>query len=610
MVEKKPKSLTEGLNSNVKYNGPIPGTLGTVGNGVSMPNGFPKQKTPEEIQEEFEALKKKLDGLKKNILDKYKFTRFLSILPGASLPEVAEDENMPIDLEKSNPKLLFMCIPEEQYKNIPKIKPEIMKMIKETKENIWLMIKTEVDLWNYGLDSKFNLLDSVSASFPLHDNGFLGNLRLANIHKSLVLRKFEKYVATYAIGGSLVRGTATKTSDVDTFVIIDDTDVKRIPRLELLEKLRGIIYDYIKEANALSGVKNVLNVQVYLLTDFWMSVKDAHPVMFTFIRDGVPMYDRGTFIPWKLLLKMGKIKPSPEAVDNFMKSGDQNENLVKRRLMDAMIDIYWGIVTPTQALMMLSGNAPPEPKIIVQEVKKVLVEKEKVMTIKDLKFLEKIVGMYKDYEHGKLKEVSGKEVDELKSGSDSFVKSMKEVRKKLEARMQVHVIENNYDETFDLLKKIFGNKSREKLIVDVEKELVLKGKLQKKMLAVLKDLIKAKTQDKKLSPSEMQKLIGEVSELNRELLDYSQRKELAVLEKGTLLIKNGKVNAEVITSDSGVFVITGGVVQKISGKKLEKSSREELEKALKETKDRLKPKIDSKVFEVLKKEFGEFEVFL
>jgi len=73
-----------------------------------------------------------------------------------------------------------------------------------------------------------------------------------------------------------------KTSDVDVFIVINDTDVKRMPRLELKERLRGIIYQYVAEAASLAGVKNKLEPQIYLLTDFWESVKDAHPVIFTF----------------------------------------------------------------------------------------------------------------------------------------------------------------------------------------------------------------------------------------------------------------------------------------------------------------------------------------
>jgi hypothetical protein len=68
-----------------------------------------------------------------------------------------------------------------------------------------------------------------------------------------------------------------------------------------------------------------------------------------------------------------------------MKYGEQNDGLVKRRLMDAMIDIYWGVITPTQALMMLAGQAPPVPKTIVDDVRKEFVEKEKIMSPADLR---------------------------------------------------------------------------------------------------------------------------------------------------------------------------------------------------------------------------------
>lgn len=610
MDEKKPKSLMEGLNSGAKYTGNVPGVVGVtsmpnISNGVQM-----KQKTQEETLKEFEKLKQKLDGLKKKIIAKYKFTRFLSVLPQQALPVFAEDEGMPVEIEKTNPVLLLMCIPEEQFKNIPKIKPEVLKLVKESKENIWLMIKTEVDIWNYGLDSKFDLLDAVSASFPVHDSGFLGNLRLANIHKSLVLRKFEKYVASYVLHGSLVRGTAEKTSDVDTFVIIDDTDVKRMNRLELLEKLRGIIYDYIREANALSGVKNVLNVQVWLLTDFWDRVKNAEPVAFTVIRDGIPFYDRGTFIPWKLLLKMGKIKPSPEAIDMFMKSGDQNDGLVKRRLMDAMVDIFWGIVTPTQALMMLAGNAPPEPKIIVQEVKKILVDKEKLMSANELKFLDKVVSTYKRYEHGKLKEVSGKEIDELLKESGIYVRKMKELRGKIEERMQEHMIDKTYDEMMDLLNKVLGKVNQGNIVEEIDKQLVRKGKLQKRMIGIVEEIIKVKKnkKTKKLSQSEIQKLSAEASELIQNLMEYSQRKELVASAKGVLQISFEKGKAEVVLTDLSVFVVENGKIRRIASGKLIMSDEKELQKAIEETKDRGKMTLSGHVFEILKKEFGEFSV--
>ena len=595
-MEKKPESLADNLVKQSKY--------------VANPNTGGQQGF------DFNKIKTKLDKFKKEMLKKFPFIISLGILPMNASPLFEEDEGIPKEEAAKKPLHIIMVIPEEQYKNLSKIKPEVIKIAQQSGENLWVHVKTaEVDVWNYGLDSKFEFIDAIAASFPLHDNGFLGSLRVANIHKSLVLNWLNvgrvRYVASYVIAGSLVRGTADKTSDVDTFIVIDDTDVKRLSRVELIEKLRGkIVYDFVKEASALAGVKNILNVQVYLLTDFWQSVKDAHPVMFTFIRDGVPMYDRGTFIPWKRLLQMGKIKPSPEAIDLYMKEGDRTDEIINRRLLDAMIDVYYGVLTPTQAMMMLAGNPPPVPKTVVEEVRKVLVEKEKVMTMKDLKILEKAVGMFKDYEHGKLKNVKGAEIDELLKESREYVKKMKEVRVNLEKKMQEHQAEKIDEAVFNLMKKIFGSRSREGLIEELDKEMVRKGKISERMLSVARDLLKLKqkVKSKKLTQSEMHRYSRDASELIDDLTEYSQRKELVSIEKGIMQIGVGDMRIELVSTDDGVFVVSREWIKKISEKKLIDSDKKEFEEALKKTKDRLKFTMSSEVMDILRKELGNFDI--
>ena len=580
--------------------------------GVAAMPGEVKQKSPQEMMEELEKLKKKLDGLKKDLVKKYKFTRAITIMPAAASGMIVEDEQIPKEIAESKPWYVMMIIPEDQYKNIPKIKAEVVKMAKDCGENVWMLIKTEVDLWYAGMDSKFDVLDSVGASFPLYDNGFLGSLRVANIHKTLVLRKFEKYVASYVVFGSLVRGTADKTSDVDTFVIIDDTDIKQMPRLQLLEKLRGIIYDYIREASALAGVKNILNVQVSLLTDFWQRVKDAEPVAFTMLRDGVPMYDRGTFIPWKLLLQMGKIKPSQEAIDQYMKNGEQTKEMVKRRLMDSLVDVYWGVVTPTQAMMMLSGEAPAVPKELISEVKKVLVQREKVMTAKDLKTLEKLVGLYKGYEHGTVKEISGKEIDELLVLWEAYQKELKKMRAVLEQRMQDKTADEVYDQVFGLLENVLGVKGQSSLVKAFGEQMVKVGKVQPRFGRILEELVKMKGKMKrgKVSARESDKVKKDASELLNALTEYAQRKEL--LEKrGVFAVRydGGKKVAEVVAAGSDVFVVVEGAVKAVKNGKLVASSEEVVRKAL-EKKGGGEVKIGAEVFGLLEKELGSFEVSL
>ena len=580
--------------------------------GVAAMPGEVKQKSPQEMMEELEKLKKKLDGLKKDLVKKYKFTRAITIMPAAASGMIVEDEQIPKEIAESKPWYVMMIIPEDQYKNIPKIKAEVVKMAKDCGENVWMLIKTDVDLWYAAMDSKFDVLDSVGASFPLYDNGFLGSLRVANIHKTLVLRKFEKYVASYVVFGSLVRGTADKTSDVDTFVIIDDTDIKQMPRLQLLEKLRGIIYDYIREASALAGVKNILNVQVSLLTDFWQRVKDAEPVAFTMLRDGVPMYDRGTFIPWKLLLQMGKIKPSQEAIDQYMKNGEQTKEMVKRRLMDSLVDVYWGVVTPTQAMMMLSGEAPAVPKELISEVKKVLVQREKVMTAKDLKTLEKLVGLYKGYEHGTVKEISGKEIDELLVLWEAYQKELKKMRAVLEQRMQDKTADEVYDQVFGLLENVLGVKGQSSLVKAFGEQMVKVGKVQPRFGRILEELVKMKGKMKrgKVSARESDKVKKDASELLNALTEYAQRKEL--LEKrGVFAVRydGGKKVAEVVAAGSDVFVVVEGAVKAVKNGKLVASSEEVVRKAL-EKKGGGEVKIGAEVFGLLEKELGSFEVSL
>jgi len=568
----------------------------------------------EEMQIEspdIKKLKTKLDNFAKGIVKKFKFTMAIGILPKNSNVIFEEEEGLPKDVIDSKPMHIVMLIPEDEFKNIPKIKVGVIELVKKSGENLWVHIKTPVDLWHYGLDSRFEFIDAISASFPIIDKGFLGALRMTNIHKSLVMRTFDRYVTSYVIAGSLVRGTAGENSDVDVFIIIDDTDVKRMSRIELKDKLTAKIYDYVREAVALAGVKNSIHPQVYLLTDFWQSVRDANPVMFTFIRDGIPLYDRGTFIPWKRLLLMGKIKPSPEAIEQYLKEGERTEELVKRRLLDAMVDVYYGVVTPTQAMMMLVGEPPPVPKTIVDDVKKVMVDREKVMTVKDLKTLDKAVKLFKDYEHGKLKEFSGMEIDKFVKEFKDYTKMIKSLREKIEVSISKKTAEEIYTQVFATLKNTFGNKSQEELMKDFG-TLVKEGKIRPKLSSALNNLVsvKRKLKSGKLNQREVDSVKRDAFELIDALVEYSQRQDLICKERGTMQIVYGKdKKAELVLMGGGNnFLIEPSNVRKISKGKLVNSSREEFERSFLDHKGKLETKVPGEVFLVLEKELGEFEI--
>ncbi len=563
-----------------------------------------------------EKIKKELDKLKGYIIKKYPFTQAISILPPQSIKDFIEEETENLNkeqVEKLQKKVhLNIIVPDEKEKEIPKIKKDIVEQIEKAKQEVWIYIRTPSEIWEICTDQKFELYAAMAMSYPLHDKGILGAMRVTEIHKSLVLQKFEKYVVSYVLGGSLIRGEATKDSDVDVFVVINDTDVKRMPRLELKERLRGIIYQYVGEASALAGVNNKLEPQIYLLTDFWEAVKDAHPVMFTFIRDGVPIYDRGTFMPWKALLKMGKLKPSPEAIDMFMSMGDGIIPRSKRTLLsDIFVNIFWGITTPAQALLMLNGCPPPNAKKeLVRDFKKEFLD-TKMIEKKYIDFLEKVINTWRDYEHEKIKEISGTEIDKLLKETEEFLKRLKELRTQIDKKAQEKTIEKIYSDTISLLSAIFGKKSQQQLVLEFEKNLVKKGKMTQQHLRILKNIITARTEFKKgkLDAHKVDNARKEASTLINDLIEFSQRCDMVFLEKGRMKLKFKQGNGELLLSGGNTFLFKDNKVFKITSK-MEESNMEEVSKSMEIQKNKKDVEFNSKVFDVLKKELGEFEVVL
>ena len=585
----------------------IPGM--DLGNSYSK-NPVPKKEDPEEAKKKFEKTKKELEKVKDFILKKYKFVQAIGILPPQSIPKFIEEEEAPA--ESKDFVHIEIIIPDEKIKESEKIKEEILKEISKFKEKIWIHLMTPSEIWEVAFDQKFELSGAISMAYPLHDTGILGALRVSEIHKSLVLQKFEKYVVSYVIGGSLVRGETEKTSDVDVFVIINDTDVKRMPRRELLDRPRGIIYQFVGEAAQLAGVQNKLEPQIYLLTDFWDAVKDAHPVMFTFIRDGVPLYDRGTFMPWKSLLRMGKLKPSPEAIDMFMSMGDGVIPRSKKTLLsDVFTNIFWGVTTPAQALLMLNGCPPPNAKKeLLRDFKKEFYDK-KMIEKKYIDFLDKVINTWRDYEHEKIKEISGKEIDTLLKQTEDYLDRLKKLRAEIEKKYQEDTVGEIFKDIIQSLKNLMGNKSQIKLIDEFEKVHVKQGRFTPQHLRILKNIIKVREDFKKgkMNVHKVDRARRDANILIRDLVEFNQRKELVSVDKGKMRLKVKDKVVEILNADGKTFLFDGTKVHKITDKIIN-SDMEEVEKAIEIQKKKEFVEFDSKIFEVLKKEFGKFEIIL
>jgi uncharacterized protein (UPF0332 family) len=569
-------------------------------------------------EKEMEKVRKELDSLKKFIVSKYKFVSAIGIIPPQAAEIFDEENELSEEERKKKPMHLLVVMPDDKEKEFNEIKIELVKKIAEIKQKVWLNLFLEKDLWEICMDSKYGVIEAIGMAFPLYDKGVLGSLRVAQIHKSLVLKKFEKYVYSYIIGGSLIyKGGATKTSEVDTYIIIDDTDVKRMPRLELKEKLRSIVYSYVMQARELAGVKNELHVQVWLLTEFWDGVKDANPVFYTVLRDAVALYDRGGFLPWKLLLKMGKIKPSPESIDMFMSAGDKTHDMIKRKFIDIVVnDIYWGVSMPTQGLLMLYGIPPTNAYETVKEFKRIFVDKEKLVEKKYANILEEvIIKYYKGIDHDEIKEVSGEEIDKLVKNSKDYLKRLKELRVEIEKRISKQTFEEIYTNVFKIMKSLFGNKAEASLIKEFEKEIINKGMANPRFLHTLNRLVDVKRKYKtKKVPNllEFERIRKDSVYLIEALVEYGQRKSMGLLQKTKVVVTykaDGKdAHAELFLTKPA-FLVNKDKIKKIEGNDVLDSDANEFNDTLSKYKGN-RVVIDDQMLKILGKELGKFDIAL
>jgi len=72
-----------------------------------------------------------------------------------------------------------------------------VKLIAEIDKNISANTLILSELWQNCFDGKYELLQMMALSAPIFDNGMLSAIKIAEIHKTMILKKFEKYIISY-----------------------------------------------------------------------------------------------------------------------------------------------------------------------------------------------------------------------------------------------------------------------------------------------------------------------------------------------------------------------------------------------------------------------------
>ncbi len=530
--------------------------------------GLELPKLTPDMQERMNKVQKDLDKFKEKCLAIRPDITGMSLLPPlAPQPQVP---GMPVQKEVPNPNEIhiFILIDDAKAEGlakgdlIVKSTDETTKIAKDINADFKPQVMLISELKEACFDAKYDIIQMVATSGVFYDRGLLSALKVAELHKNMAVKKFERYVVSYIAVGSLFRGDAAP-NDIDVAIVIDDTDVKKMSRFELRDKLRAIIINMGYDASQITGVRAQFHIQTYILTDFWENVKDANPVIFTMLRDGVPLYDRGVFMPWKLLLQMGRIKPSPEAIDMNMEVGDKLIDRTKQKLLSVVgEDLFYAVMNPTQAALMLYGIPPPTPKEAVKLMEEIYVKKEKLLEKKYVDILEKIRKTFKDIEHGELKEISGKEIDKLLADCKDYLERIKKLFSEIEERNEKETIVEIHTTSLNLTRDLLMDLGVKNISVQKLPELFAKHvcegeKVPMKYHKVLEDIIKAKKDfdAKKLSKQEINKVRRDAREYIRLLLDMLDRKQAIEVSKAKLTLRYGDKLGEVTFLKEVAFII-------------------------------------------------------
>lgn len=540
----------------------------------------------DKIQKDLENLKKKATFFKEEVLKKHD-------------KEIISICAIPSQSKKKDPEILVLLQVKEEnlekkIKNSEEISESIKKIGKNKLNDVEINISLLEHVWDSCFKGRYEILKLITMSVPIYDTAWIGALKAAEFHKLQILQKFENYIVCYVLAGSMVRGEANPDSDIDTYVVIDDTDVSRMTRMEIKEKLRAIIVGKAKEACMYAGIKNKLNVQVYILTDMWDSIKEAHPVIFTFLRDGIPLYDRGMFMPWKLLLKSGRITPSPEAIDKYMSMGTSILERVKDKMKEiASEDPFWSTIYPSQGALMLKGLPPSDPKETPTLLREEFVKKG-LLEEKWVKILEKNIKSRKDIEYGKIKDINAKEVIQSISDSRAYLKRFEKLFKEIEKDVVKEDAKKLYRDTKEDVLAAFSMidiKSEKDFISSFEKYFVDKNLASTRYLEVLNKIKKA-SQDFKTSRKELSSLRWEESKLCEDLFERIRIEKGKKIEKYKVLAnydKNKTASIWLLTkkaylikdiSKADTSIIKFDIDKNGAFKNKKKSSLKDVEKAL------------------------------
>ena len=240
-----------------------------------------------------------------------------------------------------------------------------------------------------------------------------------------VLHNFKPVIKSVWL---LTSNDFSKTKDMTAVIIFNDMEVIDHLTRKKLDVSAHEAAHIIKKQHGIS-----IYTSYYNLTEYWDLIRHGSPVTFQEIRDGIPVYDpSGFFVPLKKLLLQGRIPGTKESMRALIGKAPLRIKRIRHEFMLNVLEkIYTAVVDSGQAPLIMAGFSPPAQKMVAPTLKDVFVRKKKLEP-EYVRYADEIVKTWKDYEHGKIKTISGDMLDRMLEHAGRFIRRMEELMEEIE----------------------------------------------------------------------------------------------------------------------------------------------------------------------------------
>lgn len=228
-------------------------------------------------------------------------------------------------------------------------------------------------------------------------------------------KQYGELIKSVLIFGSAAKGIMKEGSDIDVWVILDDTATKSSEDLQKVNTQLYLIAQELKD----------LHVQTTTLTEFWNWVKLGSPELINFLRYGLPIYDTGFIKPVKRMLEMGLIPPSEETVKLKAEASEARLKRIELDLKSIIFELRYAATDACQAVVMYYYKAQPDQKALPEFLEKLVKEKKlEPEIVEKFKVLDKL---WKDIDHKVVEKVDTAYLEKALNLAREIIERMKKL---------------------------------------------------------------------------------------------------------------------------------------------------------------------------------------